>query len=106
MVFDDGSVFTGDFLNDRIYGNGLLVDQFKNKHENVKNEGYFSNRSLFGKGRIVFANRDVYEGNFNDGHFSGYGEMTYKNIPHPYYTTMSDQEAVYKGQWKLGRKHG
>lgn len=57
-------------------------------------------------GRILFSNRDLYEGEFKDGYFSGYGTMRYRSIQNPYYSDLFDQEGVYHGQWKMGRREG
>jgi hypothetical protein len=45
-------------------------------------------------------------GCFKDGYFSGHGTMIYKCIESRTILGISDMEATYKGEWKLGRKHG
>lgn len=80
MLFIDGSKYEGDFEKDQIYGSGIYVDKFDNKHIVEKGKGTFSNGVINGFGRILFHNRDLYEGEFKDGYFSGYGVMRYRTI--------------------------
>ena len=79
---DDGSEFTGEFIDDRAEGEGVYIDSDKNKYENSKNgKGFFRNGRLQHKGKAYFANGDIYKGYFKDGCFDGKGKMKYRHVP-------------------------
>ena len=103
--WNDGSIYEGEFHNDKIEGMGDLTIPDKGTYHGLFKDGKkngegiynFSNGDMYngnwvddkmsGKGTYIFANQEYYEGYFLDNQFNGEGT---------YHTNSS----YYKGTWK------
>lgn len=70
----DGSIYEGEFHEDRIHGEGKLTIPGQGSYE-----GMFSNGKKNGHGKYVFNNDDVYDGNWLDDTMSGTGTYKFAN---------------------------
>lgn len=73
-IWNDGSVYQGNFSNDLMNGEGLLTIPGKGSYE-----GNFVNSKKSGKGTYKFANGDTYTGSWDNDAMSGYGTYTFSN---------------------------
>jgi uncharacterized protein (TIGR02145 family) len=76
IFFDEGIViqtYTGEFLNNQLYGQGVL------KSDEGTYTGNFTNGVPQGNGKYVFADGRIYEGEMKDGSPNGVGKMTLKS---------------------------
>jgi hypothetical protein len=89
MLFPDGSVYDGQWENDKMHGRGIFISSNRDKYEgtfvyglkeghgimqyingNVYN-GQWKNDTLHGNGVFKFINGNTYEGDFIHGQFEG-----------------------------------
>ena len=71
MVYEDHSVYFGDFKNGQSHGDGVYYAA-----DGTKVEGSFEDDKASGYDRVTFqSNGDVYIGNFLDGGANGYGAL-------------------------------
>lgn len=111
-VFEDGSVYSGDFRDGYIHGLGIYETPAGEKYS-----GNWVRHKREGKGRLVFSNGDLYLGDFKSGRMSGSGEMWFENGD--YYTgnwegNLPEGRGIfayksgflYQGDWKSGLRHG
>jgi hypothetical protein len=113
ILYDDGSFYSGCFVNDKRHGFGKMVDpnritiyEGEWRNDNVYCNTYTGETNKFGtphgNGTMQYAkfkNRqiiptDKYSGTFINGNRTGLGSMTYFN---------GDQ---YEGEWLDNRPHG
>ena len=105
FVWNDGTIYEGDFEEDDINGKGKLIYNNKETYEGDfinssregkgiftfkngdKYEGEWKLDKMTGKGTYIFANGDKYEGDFLDNQFNGTGTYTKGN-------------KKYTGTWK------
>ena len=73
-LFEDGSKYTGDFLNGEIHGSGLY--EFAN---GTVYEGEFAYGLIHGYGTMYYISGEVYEGRFHNGHNGKDGILTKSN---------------------------
>lgn len=71
-VLEDGSVYEGDFANEKRTGKGKLTWPNGDVYE-----GDFVNGERTGKGKYTWSNGDVYEGDFVNGKRTGKGKYTW-----------------------------
>lgn len=71
FVFDDGSVYTGDFMNGAALGEGILVDAAGN----TVYYGEFLNGCFDGQGVYYSPEGWIYQGGFKSGQFEGEGML-------------------------------
>ena len=64
-IYDDGSVYEGDFVDGKRTGKGKYTYTSGSVYE-----GDFVDGNFTGKGKYTYANGDVYEGDFVDGNFT------------------------------------
>ena len=88
-TFDNGSVYEGDYQDDKRHGHGNI--RFANGH---MYEGYWENDKMHGKGKYTFDDGSVYEGHLENDKIHGKGTLSWAN------------GNVYKGNWKKGLRHG
>jgi len=69
FTFEDGSVYTGDFMNGLAFGEGVLTDA----SGNTVYYGEFVNGLFDGQGVYYSAEGWIYQGNFKNGLFDGEG---------------------------------
>lgn len=108
IIFNDGSEYIGQFIDDEADGHGIYTDKAGNRYMSVTVDpsdpdqkalkaGFFLRGRLYGRGEIIFKNGDHYLGNFKGSKRNGFGVMKY-NAPGP------DEDftntGVYKGNWK------
>lgn len=101
--FNDGSVYTGEWKDDKMHGRGKLKsnqiveisgDRVKSR-KGIEYEGYWIEGMLQGKG-TARDNEIYYEGNFVDGRVTGRGKLIYNK----------DDKWAYDGEWKDFMFHG
>ena len=85
FVFEDGSVYSGDFMNGSAFGEGVLVDAAGN----TVYFGEFLNGCFDGQGVYYSPEGWIYQGGFKDGLFEGGGILFMDDI-------------VITGVWKEG----
>lgn len=115
LIFPNGDVYSGDFVNNIISGRG----SFRSASTNSEYIGDWSNGQFNGFGLLYYANGDVYEGNWICGKQSGRGEMTYHNgdifrgtlidgqqtgVDCEFYSAIDDE--TYVGEMNNGLRHG
>eukprot|EP01034_Spumella_vulgaris_P030807 gene30807-38076_t len=87
--YSDGSVYTGELLNNKRHGRGSV------KHsDGGVFEGMWSEDKKEGKGHMIWSDGTVYEGDYHQGDRHGHG--AYKNI----------QGDLYVGDWVKNNKQG
>lgn len=89
MTFPDGSRYTGEWVDDRVHGQGEHVYANGNRYK-----GEWVDGSITGVGVLTFADGERYEGELKDGRMQGHGTYVYVN---------GDR---YEGEWKDDRRHG
>jgi hypothetical protein len=112
VVYANGDVYEGDFLNDRRHGNGVFtgVDGYVYVGEwregRIEGQGQvtypdgsvyvgaFRNDLAHGQGTITYPDASSYEGDWVDGVIQGSGVARYAN------------GLVYEGQFLNARQHG
>ena len=73
MKYNNDSIYTGNWVNDKKEGNGKIL--FSNQDEYI---GIWKN-DQFINGKKIFINGDEYNGNCINGLNEGYGIMKYNN---------------------------
>ena len=89
VTLDNGSVYEGDFVNDKRTGKGKYVYSDGGVYE-----GNFQDDKFMGKGKRTYSSGDVYEGDFINSLFHGVGKYTWKD------------GTIHDGGWFEGKKHG
>lgn len=98
--WNDGSVYKGNFKDDKIHGKGVLTIPKKGKYS-----GNFSKGKKNGYGTYTFSNGDVYIGNWKNDKMSGYGTYKFKN-GEKYVGNFSNNKFNGKGTYtKNGKKY-
>ena len=85
QTFDNGDIYTGDFLNGRKHGHGLLKTPTKRTYD-----GDWEDDLPHGYGMNTFPNGKVYRGEFREGKPFGDGQWTYSD------------GRTYTGKWIKG----
>ena len=85
----NGRKFTGEFVNGKRNGRGLM--EWKN---GTKYFGEWNDDNRHGRGVLMYFDGGVYSGQWRNGMFHGDGRATYAN---------GDK---YKGQYENGKRHG
>ena len=85
FIFEDGSVYSGGFLDGLANGEGELTDSFGN----AIYIGWFENGLFNGQGAYYSPDGWSYEGGFKDGRFDGEGRVT-------------DGVSIFPGKWEKG----
>lgn len=92
VTYPDGSIYEGEFRNDKFNGNGILITK------EFRYEGGFLNGKKNGKGKIEYIAEgqvyEKYEGNFINDYKDGYGIEILEN------------GTCYKGNFSKGKKEG
>ncbi len=88
MIFNNGDLYEGEFLNLKLHGNGTL----KYRNGNVYT-GEWINNKREGKGKIIHFNGDIYEGDFSNDYKNGFGLLIKNNIK--YYSEFINNEPKY-----------
>lgn len=81
--------YTGDFLNDEMHGEGVMI--WKNKKRYI---GSWKKGLMHGKGEMIWPNGKSYKGDYKNGEKHGRGVMRWTN------------GRIYDGEWKHGKQHG
>jgi hypothetical protein len=90
MIFTDGTIYQGTFLNGKRNGKG----EYKSK--DLHYIGNWLNGKMHGEGILVFlADESSYDGNFENDKREGYGKHIYKS-----------EGSTYEGNWYNDMKHG
>ncbi len=89
MRLDDGSEFSGSFIEDGMFGLGSLLSVNGDLYT-----GMFSNNEYSGRGILRKFDGVVYTGSFKNGKFEGYGVL--KEV----------DGSIYSGEFSLGFPHG
>lgn len=89
MIFEDGQVYIGTWINGK--KDGLGKEYFTNGD---KYDGEYLNGKKHGQGTYFFASGDVYIGEFKDNKINGKGTQKYINGD------------VYKGNYLNNKRHG
>lgn len=89
MKFSSGAVYSGEFINGKIHGKGVLDFTNGNRYS-----GEWQNGIREGQGKMAFKNGNLYEGSFVHNRMNGYGTMKYANGD------------VYQGNWLTDQPHG
>ncbi len=66
--FDDGSIYTGRWLNDQRHGFGVNIWP-----EGSRYEGQWSNDKCHGRGNMIHSDGDVYSGDWIEDQAEGHG---------------------------------
>ena len=88
FVFEDGSAYDGEWLDDKRHGQGIMT------FGESRYEGIWENDKRHGKGVHTYSNGDKYEGQWENDEKSGDGIYTWKN------------GGSYSGEWKNNAKEG
>jgi hypothetical protein len=89
MVYTNGVIYEGDFVNGKIEGQGTLT--FPSGEIYV---GQFSNNARNGRGKNTYSNGDIYDGNWVNEKKEGQGVFTSKD------------GSYYSGEWKNDKSNG
>jgi len=89
VVYDDGTVYFGEWEKDHKSGKGVQVWTDYSVYE-----GNWKNDKAEGKGRIIHADGDIYEGDWKEDKADGQG--VYKH----------SDGSRYEGSWKEDKQHG
>lgn len=89
ILFEDGSLYTGQLSDSVFNGNGKMIYS-----DNTIYNGEWKNGMWDGKGELHFPDGDFYQGEFHENEFNGYGVYKYRNGAH------------YEGYWKNGKFDG
>ena len=111
-VFENGSVYSGDFMDGYFHGLGIYETPAGEKYS-----GNWIRHKRAGKGRLNFPNGDLYFGDFKSGKMSGLGEMWFNNgdyyagnwegnLPEGKGIFVEENGFLYRGDWKSGLRHG
>jgi hypothetical protein len=111
FIFDDGSVYEGEWLNGNYHGHGKLIFE-----EGEYYEGMFEKNLPHGAGIRKWSNGNFYDGFWKGALRNGQGKMTYasgnvyegewsEGLPHKGKMTYADGD-VYEGEWKESLPHG
>lgn len=95
MVFNDGTVYEGDYENGEIGGKGTFT--WKKEQATIIYDGELLNGIFNGKGTLTYtkgSDKSVYEGYFKNGIYHGRGKFTWP-----------DKEC-YDGQYYDGKRQG
>jgi hypothetical protein len=90
LIFEDGSVDEGDFVEGRLHGKGK-----RTYNDGAVYIGDFVNGLRHGKGKTTNANGDVHEGDYANGNSHGKGKYTW-----------ADDGTVYEGDFVDSKFHG
>ena len=90
FVFTDGTIYEGDFQNDKFHGTGMLA-----RPNGMKYEGTFVDGAQKGYGTMTWPSGDTYEGSFDNDVMAGQGRFIWK-----------ETGEKYKGTFVDARKHG
>lgn len=96
--WNDGTVYEGEWKEDKINGKGKLTIPDKGTYE-----GYFENGQKQGQGKYNFQNGDIYEGNFSQDKMSGQGKYTFSNGD-TYYGEFLDNQFNGQGTYTINGK--
>ena len=111
--YANGDVYDGEFLNGREHGQGKFTTT-----EGEVYEGSYLHGMRFGFGKQVYKDGKIYEGDFAEDRMGGIGSIQYpdgssyrggfKDGMKSGEGTLisSDGDCVYRGMFKLGKKHG
>jgi hypothetical protein len=112
MRFEDGSEYSGDFIDDGMFGNGSLLSVNGDRYT-----GMFLDNEYSGKGVLHKLSGSVYTGAFKKGKFDGYGILKevdgsiysggfLNGYPHGDGVQSDNSGVVYIGSWVKGEKEG
>ncbi len=112
MKFSSGAVYTGEFVNGKPQGKGVLDFTNGNRYS-----GEWQNGVREGQGKLAFKNGNLYEGSFVANRLNGYGIMTYANGDRYIGNWSSDQpngkgryefktREIYEGDFVRGKFEG
>ena len=88
ITYDDGSVYEGEYNDDKKNGTGKYTDINGDVYE-----GEYKDDKKHGIGNMTYFNSGVYEGEWRDDMKNGRGKYTVGN-------------RVYEGEWRDDRKNG
>ena len=92
-VYEDDSIYEGEFENNLRNGKGIIKRGVEYKYN-----GYWLNGKFHGKGFINIYNKSTYDGYFKNGEYHGSGTLTsFKNDTHNF---------TYIGHFENGQFHG
>ena len=104
MLFADGKLYKGQFIEDRADGNVSIEDRNHNHfqveqgiQDGGKDTGGLINGRLQNRCSITFKNGDKFVGTFKDGRPQGYGEMHYMHSIPGSGMGVEFEKAQYKG---------
>ena len=112
MRLEDGSEFTGEFINDGMFGHGSLLSVNGDRYT-----GKFQNNEYFGSGVLEKVGGNIFVGSFRNGKYEGYGILkevdgsiysgAFSNgYPHGFGVQRDKTGVVYSGSWVEGEKDG
>ena len=99
LKYDSGEIYTGEFKNDQIHGQGTFVQTIQH-YDNENERAYkksFEGEYLNGKehkGTMIYTDGSKYEGEWENGKFHGQGKHTLND------------GGYYEGGWDKGLRHG
>lgn len=96
--WNDGTVYEGEWKEDKINGKGKLTIPNKGTYEEN-----FENGKKEGQGIYTFQNGDIYEGSFSKDKMSGQGKYTFSNGD-TYYGEFLDNQFNGQGTYTINGK--
>ncbi|CEL94544.1 unnamed protein product [Vitrella brassicaformis CCMP3155] len=112
ILYPDGSIYSGEFVNNKRHGRGFLFgadgtryvgDWYEDEKHGEGKEvrvdgsvyiGQFRSGLRHGKGALTWKDGNVYQGDFKDGSAEGFGRFVFKD------------GKIYEGQHLNGEMHG
>lgn len=94
LSWTNGTVYYGDWKDDRLHGTGVLE-----LPSGLKYEGEFQHNKFHGQGTLRWKNGKHYVGSWKDNLRSGTGVLTYP-------ADDSRHRMEYTGEWSKGMRHG
>tara|TARA_B100001057_G_scaffold153147_1_gene153279 strand:- start:1231 stop:2679 length:1449 start_codon:yes stop_codon:yes gene_type:complete len=89
FIFNDGTIYEGEFSGDKINGKGNMVWENGSLYQ-----GNYLDGKRHGFGKFKWPNGDIYEGEFKDGNLDGIGKMIQKKV------------GIYEGEYVDGKRNG
>jgi len=114
VVFENGNIYDGNFLNGRMNGIGT----YRWIEKGIEYSGDFVNNRMEGNGIMKWSNGYTYTGQFQSGKRHGHGRLENAELNisyegewqssyrHGYGEALSGSISKYKGEWMNGKRHG
>lgn len=89
MIYSDGTIYEGEWLNGKRHGKGNFIT----KEKTMISCFWYNDEPCYYQ-HITYPNGDIYFGNCSNMEPNGYGSMIYHN------------NTLYKGMWSNGKRNG